>query len=144
MHRRSFLKMGVGLGVLFSTSALSKSPTSRLRRFIKLSQELTGHSSLDPDLAKRYLTALIERHGVERVQQLLSKPFPISQASQALTNEIVADWYSGVTLYQGEKICVDYTGALVWSALTFTKPRSICGGAVGYWSVAPEELGVNG
>jgi hypothetical protein len=55
-----------------------------------------------------------------------------------LANAIVAAWYSGV--YDGAKgpAVADFTGALVWDALTYTKPFGECGGATGYWSDPPE------
>jgi hypothetical protein len=33
---------------------------------------------------------------------------------------------------------VDFTQALVWNALTFTKPWGECGGETGYWADPPE------
>ncbi len=54
-----------------------------------------------------------------------------------LANAIVAAWYSG--LYQdanGEAVAT-YTDALLWNALSFTKPMGDCGGETGYWADPP-------
>jgi hypothetical protein len=37
-----------------------------------------------------------------------------------------------------EQKVADFTGALVWQALTFTKPFGECGGETGYWADPPE------
>jgi hypothetical protein len=55
-----------------------------------------------------------------------------------LADAIVADWYSGL-YYTGHGTAVsDFNGALVWNALSFTKPFGSYGGEIGYWADPPE------
>ena len=47
-------------------------------------------------------------------------------------------WYSGLYERNGAPAVGDFEGALVWSALTFSKPWGECGGETGYWADPPE------
>ena len=47
-----------------------------------------------------------------------------------IANDLVAAWYSGMV--DGKVVL--YTDALVWSAMTYSKPMGICGGVTGYWA----------
>ena len=55
---------------------------------------------------------------------------------------LMAAWYSGVfdTMADGkptQKVAT-FTEALVWDAMTYSKPFAECGGETGYWSDPPE------
>ena len=55
-----------------------------------------------------------------------------------LGNTIVAAWYSGLYDTGHGTAVSDFNDALVWNALSFTKPFGSCGGQVGYWAEPPE------
>jgi len=74
-------------------------------------------------------------HGDELAQLSLGKLDP----DTLLADAIVAAWYSGLvaTSNSGEGPVyevADFTDALLWDALTFTKPWAECGGELGYWA----------
>ncbi len=139
MKRRLFLQIAISNAWALCSLpifAASQTDVSILNLFMRFSEALIGYKSLDPNYGARYFSALVSRIGINRVHQLLTAP-NLTPDLQPIANEIVADWYSGTTTHQGIKICVDYTGALVWRAAYFTKPKSICGGKTGYWSKKP-------
>jgi hypothetical protein len=56
-----------------------------------------------------------------------------------IADELVAAWYSGLyTRPDGDQAIAGYTGALLWTALDFTKPPGFCGGETGYWAEPPK------
>jgi len=55
----------------------------------------------------------------------------------ALANEVVSAWYAGVAGPADAQRVVLYLNALVWNAMTFTKPMGVCGGPTGYWALPP-------
>jgi len=55
-----------------------------------------------------------------------------------LANAIVGAWYSGVYSTAGGQAVATFDHALLWNAMTFTKPFGECGGDTGYWSAAPK------
>jgi hypothetical protein len=59
--------------------------------------------------------------------------------SDRLARRIVADWYSGQTVDSGRMVCVDYTGALMWDAIGFARPRGIPREGAASWALAPIE-----
>jgi hypothetical protein len=61
-----------------------------------------------------------------------------AQKLDGIANELVGAWYSGVVTNGKARTLVLYTGALVWTAMTFSKPMGICGGATGYWANPPQ------
>jgi len=61
-----------------------------------------------------------------------------AQGLDALANELIAAWYSGVVSNGDSKRLVLYTDAYIWNAMTFSKPMGLCGGAFGYWSKPPQ------
>ena len=104
-------------------------------QFLQLSERLTGTSGLDQDVAKTLLGGFVATgHGSALADLARSDPVPGSPLADA----IVAAWYSG--LYETSKgpAVSDFNGALVWNALSFTKPFANCGGEIGYWSNPPE------
>ncbi len=52
-------------------------------------------------------------------------------------NAIVAAWYSGVSPDPESGEVITYTDALMWQAMSFTKPMGYCGGETGYWAEPP-------
>ncbi|MFW8594332.1 sugar dehydrogenase complex small subunit [Cribrihabitans neustonicus] len=100
--------------------------------FLKISQDLTGRSGLDEDIAAAMLAAFkASGHEAELAELGSDQPDP------ALQNSIVAAWYSGVSPDPDAETVLTYTEALMWEAMSYTKPMGYCGGPVGYWAEPP-------
>jgi len=103
-------------------------------QFLALSKRLTGADDLDAEIAQTLLGGFIATgHGAD-LERLLKSDTSVPD----LANAIVAAWYSG--LYRGTdgETVATYTDALLWTALSFTKPMGDCGGETGYWAGPPE------
>lgn len=100
-------------------------------------------TSVDAELSFKYQKALragpnaaaIERmmalatmHGGTALLQRI-----VGEGLQPATNLVVAAWFSGMV----DGRVITYTDALAWSAVSFTKPNGVCGGAFGYWAEPP-------
>lgn len=127
------------LGALASTSTLALIPwpgraaaDNGSGSFLKLSQQLTGKSDLNEDIAARMLAAFQDAgRGDDIAAQL-------DGAEQAeLADDIVAAWYSGVSPDPDSAEVVSYQDALMWDAMDYTKPMAVCGGTMGYWADPP-------
>jgi hypothetical protein len=136
VSRRQLL-MGCALGALTPCIAdrTGHAQTLDLAEFLRLSVELTGRPNLSVDSARIYLQALGSDRG--------GSPPEIGGLNQTdsggLARRIVADWYSGQTVNSGRMICVDYTGALMWRAMAFARPRGIPADDAARWADAPIE-----
>ncbi|MEO7393267.1 MAG: sugar dehydrogenase complex small subunit [Ramlibacter sp.] len=124
-------------------------PTAGLApaQFAALSAGLTGYPVEDKALSARMLAAFAtpaRRSGLKQLARVADAASPgnldaaIRAAGlDAIANELVAAWYSGlVKTPQGEKV-VTYTGAMMWTAMKYAKPMGVCGGPFGYWSGPP-------
>lgn len=114
--------------------ALAASPLD-LDAFLALSATLTGTPAkdLDRDAASALLAGFAATGNGPALAALAADPAADADVADAL----VAAWYSGVyDTGKGEAVAT-YNGALVWNALTFTKPQGNCGGELGYWSQPP-------
>jgi len=114
--------------------ALYADTTVTVEQFLALSQKLTNISGLDPAIAKTLLGGFLATGNGPALAQV------IAGAGQdgPLANAIVAAWYSGVyDSGAGRQAVATYTDALLWNALSFTKPLGWCGGSTGYWAKAP-------
>jgi hypothetical protein len=152
--RRKFLKaLAVTAGaiqaarpwsVAFAVSAPAVGTAAS--QFATLSAALTGYP-IDPQLAGRMSAAFAtpaRRAGLRQLARVAaaSAPAQLDAAIRAagldgLVNDLVAAWYSGVVKTpHGEKV-VTYTGAMMWTAMKYTKPMGVCGGPFGYWSGPP-------
>jgi hypothetical protein len=101
--------------------------------FLALSERLTGGSGLDRGVAETLLGGFLATGNGPGLRVLVG-----GTETGPLADAIVTAWYSG--LYdtgRGEAVA-DFEGALVWNALTFTKPFGDCGGETGYWADPPE------
>lgn len=108
--------------------------TVTVEQFLALSKKLTNVSGLDPAIAKTLLGGFLATGNGPALAQL------IAGAGQdgPLANAIVAAWYTGVyDSGTGKQAVATYTDALLWNALSFTKPLGWCGGSTGYWARAP-------
>ncbi|MCB1500915.1 MAG: hypothetical protein KDK07_14175 [Bauldia sp.] len=118
---------------LFAQSAVTP------EQFLAISERLTGKSDLDADVATTLLGGFLATgHGTE-LARLADETF---DAFTPLADAIVAAWYSGVfdTVEDGKPAqrVAAFTEALVWEAMTFSKPFAECGGETGYWADPPE------
>ena len=105
-------------------------------QFLQLSERLTGASDLDQDVARTLLGGFLATgHGPELLGLATGRQ---SSSPSPLSGAIVAAWYSGLYDTGHGTAVSDFNGALVWNALSFTKPFGSCGGEVGYWADPPE------
>lgn len=103
-------------------------------QFLALSQRLTGVSGLDPAVAKTLLGGFLATGNGAALAVLVAAARP----EGPLADAIVAAWYSGVyDSGAGRQAVATFTDALLWTALSFTKPPSQCGGETGYWARPP-------
>jgi hypothetical protein len=136
VSRRKLL-IGCAIGALTPCIAdrTGLAQTLDLAEFLRLSVELTGCPNLSVDSARIYLQALGSDRG--------GSPPEIGNQNQTdsggLARRIVADWYSGQTVNSGRMTCVDYMGALMWSAIAFARPRGVPGDDAARWAHAPIE-----
>lgn len=139
--RRDLLRSSVSVssvfffGTQFSASAQTvTSPT--LDQFFALSQKLTGHASLDNDMGRSILDAFISSGHAEELAKLIAVSTPESSKLK-IADAVVAAWYSGLSPLPGARQVTGFNEALVWNAMSFTKPWGNCGGEMGYWSEPP-------
>lgn len=135
--------------------AVSEVPA--LAQFLTLSTVLTGYDNLDPALGKVYLDS-IDQSGdfemtVDELAQAVGLPSDAppttadleaaglfdDPAARSLADAILNMWYTGIyTTADGEQAVATYVGALVWRAITFTKPLTVCG-SPGFWAQPPQQ-----
>jgi hypothetical protein len=124
-------------------------PAPALAAFLEAASALTGIAIDDREQATRYFKVLHDSLGAERVRALADAaglaPDALLPASRFEPLRSTAEfamnlWLTGmVPNATGEASVLDYTDALVWNALPFTKPPGRCGGAFGYWADPPAE-----
>lgn len=152
IDRRTLLKALAATAAAIETTqplsvALAAPTAAPAAQFAALSAALTGYPVEDKALAARMLAAFTtpaRRVGLRQLMRVAaaSTPDKLDAAIRAaglddLANELVGAWYSGVVKTpQGEKV-VTYTGAMMWTAMKYTKPMGVCGGPFGYWSGPP-------
>ena len=103
-------------------------------QFLALSERLTGANDLDADIAATLLGGFLATGYGADLERLVKSDSSVPD----LANAIVAAWYSGLYLDADGEAVATYTDALLWTALTFTKPMGYCGGETGYWADPPE------
>ncbi len=150
MHatRRTTLRALAALAAAPLASPLAAAaPALTPAAFGALSATLTGYPVADADTVGRMLRAFVtpaRRTPVAALAEVVAAT-PAAQLDavlrerklDALANELVAAWYSGVVdTGQGQKVVL-YANAYVWTAMTYSKPMGVCGGVTGYWSAAP-------
>jgi hypothetical protein len=132
-----------------------------LEEFLALSAVLTGFDNLNPTLGARYLQSLQESGQFEApvtetvievynqagfgtdtpptaVEELEEAGLFDQESTRQLLDTIIETWYTGIyTTPEGEPAVATYVDALMWQALPFTKPLTICG-SPNFWSDPPE------
>ena len=117
-------------------------------QFGALSTTLTGYPPGEPaDVAQMFAAfATPDRRSVlTKLADVVANTPPSqldaalrSNGLEALANDLVAAWYSGVVGTGNRAKLVLYADAYVWSSMTFSKPMGVCGGVTGYWAKPPE------
>lgn len=120
---------------LFAAPAAAATQPVALDAFLRASSFLTGVSDLDAEMGGAILAGLLAAGHGDALEALARDP--AGQASGDVAGEVTAAWFSGVFTDADGETVADIQGALLWGALTFTKPWTICGGETGYWSKPP-------
>ncbi|MDF2094962.1 sugar dehydrogenase complex small subunit [Aquibaculum arenosum] len=106
-------------------------------QFFELSQTLTGTKNLNPRVARTLLGSFLAM-GKGAELEALAAEMPSPDGTGEVAETLIAAWYSGILIGPEGPLATDYTGALLWNALAFTKPAGLCGGETNYWSEPPE------
>jgi hypothetical protein len=124
----------------WSASAVSD---EQVRALAALCRQLTGVANDNDALTRQYCAVLVETLDKKQWDGLrtLARLSKAQQRAASLKPPLrdVAElalqlWISGMV---GTGRVITYADAPVWSALTFTKPPGVCGGAFGYWAGPP-------
>lgn len=121
----------VGIGGADAFAASSSGVTINV--FMSLSKKLTGHEGLDQEMGALILKAFIEAGRGAELASLVSGAADTAK----IANDVVAAWYSGFSPVASATEVTGFNSALVWDALSYTKPWGNCGGETGYWANPP-------
>lgn len=143
LSRRALMRGAATASLALACGTLAFRPAQALAApsldaFMALSGTLTGNASLDRDMGRMILDALIATGQGDALAKLAAAPAPQDDRT-ALANDVVAAWYSGLSPQPGATEVAGFNSALVWSALTYTKPWGSCGGETGYWGDPPAD-----
>ena len=114
-------------------AALYAAAAVTLDQFLVLSKALTEAADLDPDMGNKLLGGFLATGHGDGLARLVA-----GEAEPELANAIVAAWYSGVYDSGQGPAVAGFDQALLWQAMSFTKPFADCGGETGYWSEPPQ------
>jgi len=138
LDRRALL-MSVGAAIAaagtagFPAALFAQAPIT-VEQFLAISEKLIGRPSLDAAAAKTLLGGFLATGNGPALAKLAAG----QDVFGPVANAIVGSWYSGLyNTADGQAVAI-FTDALVWNALTFTKPWGYCGGATGFWADPPE------
>lgn len=135
LNRRGFLLATSAVSVL----SLAPLPVWALtasfdvNAFLILSEKQVGQADLSKDVAAAMLKAY---SSLDKESDLAS--MAAGTKNPELANSLVAAWYTGESPNPDDLQVLDYTDALIWQAMDYTKPMGYCGGTVGYWADPPE------
>ena len=116
----------------FPAALFAAAPVT-LDQFMALSAKLTEAGDLDPAIGEKYLGGFLASGQSEGLAKLVA-----GGNVPELAAAIVAAWYSGVYDTGKGQAVAGFEQALLWRAMSFTKPFADCGGETGYWSKPPE------
>ena len=125
--------------------------------FLALSALLTGIENLNPQVGQIYLDSLdaspefaVSLADLYRqsgfadavppgsIEELERRGIFAQDATRSLADKIIEYWYSGVyDTADGEQAVATFADALVWRAVRYTKPLTLCA-APGFWATAPQ------
>jgi hypothetical protein len=120
-----------------STRAPAETAVS-LDQFLGISNRLLGIDDLDRNTAGKFLEGLLASGREAVLGRFVNGVGTSSEAARNLANDIVASWYSGIYETGHGPAVATYNEAMMWRALSFTKPLGNCGGATGYWNSPPD------
>ncbi len=141
-----------------ASAAATPSPSQLgLEGFLALSSLLTGIDNLNPQVGQIYLDSLeassqfevspadlyrqagfTEAAAPRAIEDLERRGLFAQEATRALADKIIEYWYSGVyDTAEGEQAVATFADALVWRAVRYTKPLTLCA-APGFWAAAPQ------
>lgn len=141
LSRRDLLRSGTSaasilvIGMQLTAPGHAATPPS-LDQFSDMSRKLTGQSALDKDMCRNILDAFVSAGQAGDLATLISDPAP-ERSQSKIADAVVAAWYSGLSPLPGAREVTGFNEALVWNALSYTKPWGNCGGETGYWSELP-------
>lgn len=122
-----------GGSVAWAQIATAAAADVPLDRFMAVSRTLTGHDDLDADMGAAILQGFAAAGRQAEVEALVAG----GSGTTKIANDVVAAWYSGFSPDPKATEVAGFNSALVWSALTYTKPWASCGGETGYWADPP-------
>lgn len=120
-------------GKSFNATAAATPPTS-FDAFMALSGKLAGHMPLDATMGQNILNGFIAAGQESDIAALIADP---ATDKSKIAGAVVAAWYSGLSPVADAREVTGFNEALVWDALTYTKPWGSCGGETGYWGDPP-------
>jgi hypothetical protein len=145
--------VGLAFGGFAVGPAGAKPPTDELAGFVNLSKLVTGAEQLPLQLAPRYLEALnsaglpmspsrfvrlagfADGRGPATLSALERSRAFERKGAKVTVEAVAAAWWSGmVPNGEGGQRVISYNEALVWRALPYAMPPSVCLGAVNAWS----------
>jgi hypothetical protein len=158
--RRSVLRVGLALAGAVAapgSAPAQQAPPHPDDEFLSLSELLTGHSKLNPELGHRLnaslsdthadfdahvsaCTAFARAHGLSAAQPLIAALQAQNLQLAAMALAIVSAWYTGVAGDGPQAKVVAYPEALMFRTVqdVLTVP-SYCRAAPGYWTARPPE-----
>lgn len=133
MSRRSLVAMGAVVPALAAGAA---KPSAQLASFMALSARLTGFEpqQLDAKFAADLLLALTGR-GMDSALRDDVGDEPDDGATEWQA-DVIAAWYSGVLPSAEQPVVGTFHDALIWRAMPFANPPTVCDAAAG-WSSPP-------
>ena len=118
---------------------------------------MTGYDNLDPAVGKVYFDSISQSGNFDMTVDALAQAAGLpsdapptaadleaaglfdNPAARSLSDAILNMWYTGIyTTAEGDQATATYVGALVWRAMTFTKPLTVCG-SPGFWAQPPQQ-----
>ncbi|MGU3575315.1 sugar dehydrogenase complex small subunit [Brucellaceae bacterium C25G] len=135
LTRRTFLgsSTAASLLALFPLPVWAATSVFDVNSFMKLSEKQLGQTGLSKDMATTILEVYSRLGKEDDLCQLAA-----GHDNQELSNSLVATWYTGESPNPDDLVVIEYTDALIWQAMDYTKPMGYCGGTIGYWSEPPE------
>lgn len=131
-RRRDVLLTGLSAAAAASWPHMSwAQATWSAPEFLTMSARLTGFpvAQLNPSVGAALLKTLQARGSLPALNTL--------SPSSALSQEIVATWYSGIANTAAGPVVLTHEDALMWRCADFMHPPGQCGGAFGYWAEPP-------
>lgn len=135
LTRRTFLcsSSAASLLALFPLPVWAATSIFDVNSFMRLSEKQLGQTGLSKDMATTIMEVYIRLGKEDELVQLAA-----GDDNQYLSDSLVATWYTGESPNPDDLVVVEYTDALIWQAMDYTKPMGYCGGTIGYWSEPSE------